>query len=430
MDVYKWLYPGIGIKRWILLILLGFALIISGLLSIIGTTYFVQYIQMITKIFILFDNKTTILLLGIISILFGIILLIYSARRFLISIIEHTPLNNNEKLLDIMYERHHLKKGPKIVVIGGGTGLSVLLRGLKDYTENITAIVTVSDDGGSSGILRGEMGILPPGDIRNCLIALADTEPLMKELFQYRFKTGTLKDHCFGNLFIAAMTDVTGDFQQAVNEFSKVLAVGGNVIPATLEDIVLYAETEEGAIIQGESSVSKGETPIKRVFIEPPNVRPVKEALDAIKGADGVIIGPGSLYTSIMPNLLIEDITNEIRKTLAYKIFVTNVMTEKGETNNFTASDHIKLIDKYFGSDIFDCILINTGNVPNDILERYKAEGAEPVIPDLENTEHLGKDIISGDFISKEEFARHDSEKLARKIVELVVENSCAMVLV
>ncbi len=426
MGILKWLYPGIRIKRWVFLIVLGIGLIISGLLFIIGTTYFIQYIQTITRISLFFDSKVYTLLFGIFNLILGIILLILSARRLIISIIAYVPSKHEDKLLDIIYQKHHLKKGPKIVVIGGGTGLSVLLRGLKEYTDNITAIVTVADDGGSSGILRGEMGILPPGDIRNCLIALADTEPLMEKLFQHRFKSGSLKGHCFGNLFIAAMTNVTGDFQQAVKEFSKVLAVSGTVVPATLENVVLYAETVSGDIIQGESSVSKGATPIKRVFIRPPDVKPVKEALDAIREADAVIFGPGSLYTSIIPNLLIKDITEEIKKTSAYKIFIVNVMTERGETGNFTASDHIDLITEYFGSDIFDCVFINTGAVPDSVLERYKEEGAEPVIADLEKIKSLMKDVVCGDFISKETVVRHDSEKLARKIIELIVNKKYA----
>ena len=257
MGMFKWLYPGIGIKRWVFLIIIGIGFIVSGLLFIIGTTYFIQYIQIITRISSFFDRKVYTLLIGVFSMIIGIVLLVFSVRKFLISLAAYVPPKNEEKLLDIIYQKHHLKKGPKIVAIGGGTGLSVLLRGLKEYTDNITAIVTVVDDGGSSGILRGEMGILPPGDIRNCLIALADTEPLMERLFQHRFKSGSLEGHCFGNLFIAAMTNITGDFQQAVKEFSKVLAVSGTVVPATLENIVLYAETVDGNIIQGESSISK-----------------------------------------------------------------------------------------------------------------------------------------------------------------------------
>jgi uncharacterized cofD-like protein len=420
MSFLKWLYPGLGIKRWVFLGVIGFTLIILGFFIVIGTNYLNQYKLIIYKFYEIFSRVSS-LLFGLIVLVAGVILLVFSIRKTIRSIIAYLIPKNVDKLVEIIYQKQHLKKGPKIVAIGGGTGLSVLLRGLKEYTSNITAIVTVADDGGSSGILRGELGILPPGDIRNCLLALADTEPLMEKLFQYRFKTGSLKNHSFGNLFIAAMTEILGDFQQAVKEFSKVLAVKGRVLPATLDNAVLFAETVDGQIIHGESNVSKGVTPIRRVFMTPPDAKPLKEAIEAVEEADAIILGPGSLYTSIIPNLLIKELAVKIRRSPAYKIFITNVMTQRGETSNFTASDHVRTIMEYGGRDIIDCVIVNTETVPHSVLERYKHEGAEPVAPDIENIKALQKDVICGDFINREVVVRHDSAKLARRIIKLIV---------
>jgi uncharacterized cofD-like protein len=311
-------------------------------------------------------------------------------------------------------------KGPKIVVIGGGTGLGTILRGLKEITSHLTAIVTVADDGGSSGRLRREFGILPPGDIRNCLVAMADLEPLMERLMQYRFTGGmSLAGHNFGNLFLAAMTGITGDFEEAIKESSKVLAVRGQVLPATLEHVVLRAELTDGSIVKGETAISKSQVPIKQVFLEPKDSKPVSDAVYALKEADIIILGPGSLYTSIIPNLLVTEITQAIKSSPATKIYICNAMTQPGETDNYSASDHIKAIINHAGSELMDIAVVNTETIPPEILERYSEEGAKPVLADLEKIEGLGVTPVGTDIIIMSNVIRHDAVKLARMIYSL-----------
>jgi uncharacterized cofD-like protein len=307
-----------------------------------------------------------------------------------------------------------------VVAIGGGTGLPNLLRGLKRYTKNITAIVTVADDGGSSGILRDELKMLPPGDIRNCLLALANTEPLMEKLFQYRFNAGSLKGHSFGNLFLAAMTEILGDFELAIKESSKVLAVSGQVLPSTLSDVILAAEFEDGTVIKGESQIPKIRRKIKRIRIIPEDAKPLPEALEAIERADAVIIGPGSLYTSILPNLLIKDLADAVRSSRAKKIFVVNVMTQPGETDGYTAFDHVKTIIEHAGDNLIEYVVVNAEKIPEHLLLRYLADGACPVTCDEENIKELGCKVIYGELLGFADVVRHDPIKLAKVIIDVI----------
>jgi uncharacterized cofD-like protein len=318
------------------------------------------------------------------------------------------------------YNRRLFNHGLKIVVIGGGTGLGTILRGLKVLTSHLTAIVAVGDDGGSSGRLRREFGILPPGDIRNCLVALADLEPLMERLMQYRFSGDSpLAGHNFGNLFLTAMTDITGDFEAAIKESSKVLAVRGQVLPATLENIVLKAEMSDGSMVYGESKISRSRLPIRRLYIEPEESRPVPEALNAIKEADAIIIGPGSLYTSIIPNLLVKEIAEAIRGSKALKIYICNAMTQPGETDCYRASDHIKAIVTHSGEGLMDVAVVNTEPIPPEILERYIEEGAQPVVADFDKIKSYGVTPIGAKIIAKSKVIRHDAFKLAKMIYRL-----------
>lgn len=311
-------------------------------------------------------------------------------------------------------------KGPKIVLIGGGTGLGTILRGLKEITPHLTAIVTVADDGGSSGRLRREFGILPPGDIRNCLVAMADIEPLMEKLFQYRFTgSSNLAGHNFGNLFLTAMTEITGDFEVAIKESSKVLAVRGQVLPATTEHVILKAELTDGRVVTGESEIPKAKTPIKSVFLEPAVCKPVTEAITALKEADIIILGPGSLYTSVIPNLLVADIAEEARKSKAVKVYVCNAMTQAGETDNYSASQHLKAIIDHAGPGLVDIALVNTEIISTDILKRYAEEGAKPVRVDLDAITSLGITPLAAEIIAKSNYIRHDAAKLARIILGL-----------
>jgi len=308
---------------------------------------------------------------------------------------------------------------PKIVIIGGGTGLATILRGLKQFPCEISAIVTVADDGGSSGRLRKDMGILPPGDIRNCLLALAEAEPDMTLLFNHRFRKGELKGHNFGNLFLAAMTEMTGDFQVAVRAMSKILAVRGKVLPATLSDVTLWAEMEDGSVVTGENVIPSRRGKIKRLGLKPPDPPALEEAVSEIECADGIVIGPGSLYTSVIPNLLVEGIRHAIQESSAPKLYICNVMTQPGETDGYTACDHVKAIEQHAGR-LFSYVLINSGSAPEEVLEKYRTEGRLQVVPDVDALESRGYLAITGDFLAKGDLARHDPVKLARSVMDFL----------
>ncbi|HZJ84092.1 MAG TPA: gluconeogenesis factor YvcK family protein [Syntrophomonadaceae bacterium] len=312
---------------------------------------------------------------------------------------------------------------PKIVVIGGGTGLSVLLRGLKKYTSNLTAIVTVSDDGGSSGRLRAELGVLPPGDIRNCLVALAETETIMDQVFQHRFvQDSSLKGHNLGNLLLVALAEITGDFNTAIREVSRVLAVRGRVIPATLEQVVLGAKMNDGHTIYGETSVREYAGKIEKLFLVPETCNPIPESLDAIKDADAIVIGPGSLYTSIMPNLLVKGIKEEIAQAKATTFYVSNIMTELGETDGYTAADHLRVILEHLGEQIIDYVVVNSGNIGELRLHRYEQEQAIPVVADHNDILQMGVNIIKANLVKDNDLAWHDPDKLALAIMKVLAD--------
>ncbi|WP_078550391.1 gluconeogenesis factor YvcK family protein [Litchfieldia alkalitelluris] len=311
---------------------------------------------------------------------------------------------------------------PKIVIIGGGTGLSVLLRGLKYYPVDISAIVTVADDGGSSGRLRSEMDIPPPGDIRNVLAALSDVEPLVEDLFQHRFSNGNgLSGHSLGNLILAAMTTITGDFVHAISEMSKVLNVRGRVLPAANRSVVLNAEMEDGSIVSGESKIPYSGKRIKRVFLSPTDIEPLQETLTVIEQADLIILGPGSLYTSILPNLLVPKLGEQVVKAKAKKVYICNVMTQAGETLDYSASDHVKALYDHMNTAFIDTILVNDGGVPEHIKQKYAKELAKPVIYDINRLQSLGLEIIHDKIISYEDdVIRHDTTKVASILYELI----------
>ena len=402
MKRLKWLYPGMFIKRWITLTTIGIILIAIGYALVI------------------YENTPQTKIYSAVSILIGMFIAITGVRRIIKSFVAVFLPQHEEELVDKIYQKRILEKGPKIVVIGGGTGLATLLHGLKGYTSNITAIVTVADDGGSSGRLREELNVLPPGDIRNCIVALADTEPLMEKLFQFRFEGGGhLKGHSFGNLFITAMSKVTGDFQQAVEASSKVLAIRGRVIPATLDKVALRAVHKDGTETVGESKIPKKESPIKKLYLNPAGSRPTLEALEAIKKANVIILGPGSLYTSVMPNLIIDGMFESVKNSKAAKIYVCNVMTQAGETDNYRASDHVRAIIEHTGRGIVDCCIVNTARVPGKLLEKYREEHARPVEIDDDRLAELGCRVVKADIINIKDVVRHDSHKLARIIMDL-----------
>jgi len=417
----KWLYPGMGVKRWLGLAFLG-ALVVGAGLAIINQSAILGLIEdTIRALTFNLVGQTSPLLVGGLVALAGLIAMVTGIRKTILSIISNLIPENEAKLVEIIYQKRHLKKGPKVVVIGGGTGLSVLLRGLKEYTSNITAVVTVADDGGSSGRLRGELGILPPGDIRNCLVALADKETLMEELFQHRFHEGSgLAGHNLGNLLIAAMTEISGDFERAIRETSKVLAIRGQVLPSTKENVQLCAYMEDGTLVKGESNISGVKEAISRVFLEPADCRPVAAALEAIREADAIILGPGSLYTSVLPNLLIKEMAEAIKASPAVKIYACNIMTQPGETDGYTASRHVRAILDHVGPGIMDYVLVNVEEIPKKLVKKYKVQGAVPVQADFKELQKLGVKVVKEKLVYESDLVRHHPDKLSRAIITLI----------
>jgi len=417
MRATDWIIPGAKIKRWGLLLIVGLTLISLSIAFAINNH----------NMGTLFITLMTILaLLGVASVLTALKAIINS----LFTILSHNNINptlNSEGLSSLLNEKRILVKGPKIVAVGGGTGLSTMLRGLKQYSSNLTALVTVADDGGGSGVLREDLGMLPPGDIRNCILALADTEPIMQKLLQYRFQDGMLKGQSFGNLFLAAMDGISDSFEEAVKKMSDVLAVIGKVLPITLEDVRLCAETDDGDTILGEYNIGHRNTndtsKINRVFFDQPNVKPLSEAIEAIMEADIVVLGPGSLYTSIIPNLLVDGVCDALQKTKAIIVYVCNVMTQPCETEEYTLSDHIKTIERHSKKGILDFCIVNSAAIPDELSEKYLKDRAELVKIDSDIVDKMGIEIITGDFKSViNNLVRHDSNKLAKKIIELVSE--------
>ena len=316
---------------------------------------------------------------------------------------------------------------PKIVAIGGGTGLSILLRGLKEFTPNITAIVTVADDGGGSGILREDLGMLPPGDIRACLLALANTEPTMEKLLQYRFKEGNLKGQSFGNLFIAAMNEIYGSFELAIKEASNVLSITGKVYPMTLEDVRLHAELDNGDIVCGESNIPErvklSGNSIKRMFMDPKISYPLLEAVEAIKDADLIVLGPGSLYTSIVPNLLVNDIVSSIYTAKAPKVYICNVMTQPGETDGYGVLEHVQGILNHSREGFLDYVIANTEEIPKETLQKYITDGSQPILLETEDESILSSykiKLIADKLIDvQKSYIRHDNLEVSKILIHI-----------
>lgn len=418
----KWLRPGLVVKRWLLISLGGILLVGLGLaISIKLTPIFFTFqligkaVQTLTEIFPSYIS-------GPLAILLGLFLIWWGQSRTLDSITEVLLPNGDGELVDRILTHRRLGRGPKIVAIGGGTGLSTLLRGLKLYSANITAIVTMADDGGSSGRLRREIGVLPPGDIRNCLAALADEEKLITELFQYRFQSGGgLEGHSFGNLFITAMERVTGDLERAIAASSQVLAIRGQVLPASLTDMTLWAELADGRCVQGESNITEAGGRIIQIGCHPPNPPALPKAIQAIEEADYIILGPGSLFTSIAPNLLVPDITAALLNRHCPCVYVCNIMTQPGETDNYSVGDHVRALDQVCGERVFDAVLMQK-TPPSPITQsRYQLSHSQPVTINREELKELGCRLILADVMIEnhaKKLVRHDSSKLAQVLIK------------
>lgn len=362
-----------------------------------------------------------------IGFLTGGIIALLGARLFQEEVEEGAGESQDKKNGSVMTKAflHKVSQGPEIVAIGGGTGLSTLLSGLKYYTRNITAIVTVTDEGGSSGRLRGEWGVLPPGDIRNCMLALAEDDSSLNRLLNYRFDRGELKGHSMGNLILLAATEMTGDFRKAVEELNRLLAIRGKVIPVTNESVVLCAATADGDLLRGELDIASRGSRIESIWIEPDDARAFPEALAAIENADAVVLGPGSLFTSIIPNLMLREVSEALKRTAAPKIYITNLMTQPGETDGMTLMDHIRWITRASGT-IPDYILVNDEEVPSTLLATYRAAGASPLSLNEENERTLSlmgsKLILSGFLDVAGGNVRHNSQKVSETLMRIARE--------
>ena len=420
-----WLVPGLRVKRWFVLIIAGSVLAAIGLTFIFKLEPLYYIVKTAKELFHVVPPEPV----GVLLILLGAILFILAWKKTNISMLEGENIDiqrRKQSMGEVLYRKMKLDHGPKIVAIGGGTGLSMLLRGLKKITNNITAIVTVGDDGGSSGRLREQMGVLPPGDIRNCIAALADDYDIVTKLFQYRFKTGEgLEGHSFGNLFITAMTAICGDMVSAIKESSKVLLIRGRVLPATVDDMKLYAKMEDDSIVKGESNIPEAGKRIIKLYSEPANCKPVPEAIDAIHNADLIVMGPGSLYTSVISNFLVKDITRAVWHSKAKKIYVCNVMSQVGETDNYSVSDHIKTIFDHVrlpdiddsNKNFFDAVLVNN-YIPANLAEKYEQAGSLPVEIDITDIRRLKVELVERNLLedNKDGLVRHNCSKVAKAI--------------
>ncbi|MEW5783518.1 MAG: gluconeogenesis factor YvcK family protein [Bacillota bacterium] len=421
-NTLYWLYPGLKIKRWLLLAVGGFGAVLLGFTLLVGPDllhYSDKLIQPLLKFLIGSAYSGLLLLLGLVMIILGLRRAAEALREALI--LSRSSCDDKKTLIEVLFTKRYLENGPRVVTIGGGTGLSNLLRELKEYTSNLTAVVTVTDDGGSSGRLRGELGILPPGDIRSCLLAMADTEPIMEKLFEHRFQGGAgLEGHSFGNLFIAAMTEMFG-FQEAVRHFGRVMAIRGRVFPVTLDMVQLEAEDTEGRLTRGQSVLYHRKGSLKRIALSPAAVKPLPEVLAAIAGADAIILGPGSLFTSIIPNLLVPGMAEAILKTRALVFYVCNVTTQPGETTGFSAADHVQALLDHVPAGLLDYIVVNSDlSVPRVKLEHLAQQGAALVRPDYKRLTKLAPQVISGYVINHTQITRHDGRRLAEIIVDQV----------
>ena len=409
----RWLTPGLEIKRWLLLLMFAELVLVLGVAYALKELYanFTLPAQFYYITLQFLPHWARALVFGVL----GVGILFFSYIKLTQSVLgPFLPGANGGSLVEVIHAFRLRGRGPRIVAIGGGTGMSTLLRGLKQYTSNLSAIVTVADDGGSSGRLRDEYRVLPPGDFRQCLIALADAEPLMKQLFDHRFKEGSLNGHSFGNLFIMAMADVTGNFEHALRESGKVLAVKGTIVPSTLQDVTLVASIN-GSNVEGESKIPKQNGVISQVFLKPDHAQVNPEAEQAILNAELVIVGPGSLYTSILPNLLVEGMVEAIKASPALKVLVCNLASQQGETEGYGVDDYLRVIRDHVGSNIFDFVLVNSNHshVPTGGQTQviFRADDA---------SRHPEVRFIAGDVVNVRIPSHHDSDKLARMVMRKV----------
>ena len=427
----RWLQPGLVVKRWVLTSGLGLlmALVGGAVWADLKPIYWI-----LETLSWLLGTLTTVLpreFTGPILLLVGVALVLWGQSRSFGSIQQALAPDKDTVLIDALQAQSRLNRGPNIVAIGGGTGLSTLLSGLKRYSSHITAVVTVADDGGSSGVLRRELGVLPPGDIRNCLAALSTEEPLLTRLFQYRFSAGGgLEGHSFGNLFLSALTAITGNLETAITASSRVLAVQGQVVPATNVDVRLWAELENGQRIEGESNIGHAPSPIVRLGCVPSRPPALPRALEAIANADLIVLGPGSLYTSLLPNLLVPELVSAIQRSRAPRLYICNLMTQPGETDGLDVRGHLRAIEAQLASlglnqRLFSAVLAQDDLANSALIKFYQARGAEPVLCDAKGLRKDGYDVTQAPLQGARPTStlRHDSRSLALAVMRFYRKN-------
>ncbi len=427
MSMFKWLYPGLRIKRWLLLALCGVLMFIWGAALLLEFKWWTALFYIANYLDAGYLSKISLIFIGSALMLIGICVLIFSLKKGLDSIINILVPYNETKLVETIYQKRQLLRGPKVVAIGGGTGLPTLLKGLKKYTSNLTAIVAVTDDGGCSGKLRDELGIIPLGDLRNNLVALADKEGLLEELLNYRFnQNSSLSGRSLGNLLIAAMADITDDVNKSIQDLSKVLAISGTVLPVSLSSIVLKAVMDDGSEIIGETQIVKSGKKIKKISIIPEDCEPMPEAIVAVEEADVVILGPGSLYTSVISNLLIKKLAAAVLQSKAKVYYVCNVMTQPGETDTYNALEHLWAIKEYLPGVVIDKMIVNTEKISDELLNLYAKKGAQPVVFDKEAFADYETTILLDRLLDTSQLVRHDSDKLAKLIMREILKDISA----
>ena len=424
MGWIGWLCPGVNIKRWLLLATVGILLCVAGLVMFFNFQVMGRLEELLFKLTYLTTGRYSngvIMAAGALMIILGIFCLVYGTRKVVRSVVSSLLPDSSGSLMEKIFVQRKLTHGPSITVVGGGTGLSTMLRGMKYITNNCTAVVTSGDDGGSSGRLRKELGIIPPGDLRNCMIALADQEPLMERLMQYRFQGDTpLAGHCFGNLFIAAMAEAEGGMEAGLQATSQILKVRGRVVPSTLADIQLQAEMTDGTIVTGESKIPEVRKHIYRLKMLPEDAPAANDAVEAILESDVLIFGPGSLYTSVIPNLVVPGIRKAVLESKAIKIYICNVMTQPGETDGYGAYEHVRALIDHVGAQFLDYVIVNDEKISSAQLLPYKEKGAKPVSPDVRKLGNLGINVVPAHLISKKDLVRHDPVKLSRVLISLI----------
>lgn len=420
-NSYSWLYPGLKLKRWAIVGGIAMALFIIGIWSMVNNHYsreiiyeFVNFMQR-TMPDLSFDQ-------GLLCAVLGFVIIVVCIQKFNKQYHAITSHNNQN---DDLYKQAMLSSGPKIVVIGGGTGLSVLLKGIKKYSSNVTAVVSVGDDGGSSGRLRRDFGVIPVGDIRSCIVALADEEDIMEKVFNFRFSRGEgLKGHSLGNLLLLALTSISGNFQNAVASADQILHMGGRVFPITMEPLVLHAEMVDGSKVVGECNIGESEVQIESISIEPPYAQVLPAVLDAIDEADAIILGPGSLYTSIIPNLCVHQVVDAINASQAKTFYICNITTQPGETTNYSAADHLEAIYRHSCPEMIDYMLVDDGSIKTEIeIADFLVQASGRVKVDYERLEKCNTKVIETSLVNRRNPYHHDSDKLGKAIMETLYKD-------